>query len=468
MPNLMKTCLFLILACASYSLNAQDLTESPEIERTRKQDLPLLIGEIGGNLIVQMIAVYQEESDLYKLDENLKIVSQGSFEVLYKPNRGAAAPTAAKELICFNDKIIAYYAIRDGKTANIYYDVINPDDFSVTSSQNLLYSHTYPGAANVRDWIDISPFQANGYLYMHISIAGLVSAVEAGNYKGVLLKLNNDMKPVFETSYEENNLGYVENIELMENGVFAFTSSKAKLRSTLKTEEFFINLIDDEGELTSYEINTAGKYLPYDQYTLLATTKSDYAFCGLYSDTGWSDDNNQDINGFFIKTKSQPISFVSFATLSETYKFSTSGYTKRSDGKASLQVHYDEASSTLLFVIFNTGQVDHARLGLIAYNAITGDIKAHETDVPAGTYSFIQITSDEDAFEIGFRESSKKVVSKVSLNVSKSDLTDTKWSAPVPVNDENEIVVEYWCMMPCDATYLIRISDEKFSILKED
>jgi hypothetical protein len=464
----MKKCLFFILVCASYLLNAQDLTESPEIERTRKQDLPLLIGEIEGNLILQMTAVYQEESDLYKLNENLQIVSQGSFEVLYKPNRGAAAPTAAKELICFNDKIIAYYAIRDGKTANVYYDVINSTDFSVTSSQNLLYSHTYPGAANVRDWIAISPFQANGYLYIHLSIAGLVSAVEAGNYKGVLLKLDNDMKPVFESTYEENTLGYVENIELMENGVFAFTSTKAKLRSTLKTEEFFINLINDDGELTSYEINTTGKYLPYDQYTLLATTPSDYAFSGLYSDTGWGDDTNPDINGFFIKTKSKPISYVSFATLAETYKFSTTGYKKRSDGKASLQIHYDEATSTLLFVIFNTGEVDNARLGVIAYNAVTGDIKAHETDVPAGTYSFIQITSDDDVFKIAFRESSKKIVSKVSLNISKSDLTDTKWSTPVPVNDENEIVLEYWCMMACDATYLIRISDEKFSILRED
>ena len=425
----------------------------------KKNEWLKLVGESGDNFIVQKLVYpmyYEKKTNLYLLDKTFKIIKHEEVSTQYKTGRGGHQPVDAKSFMTFNDKLIGYYSVKEKKDAVIYYDEYDPATFELKSEKNELFRHTYPKLVNARDWLSISEFQYGNELVLHITVYGIEGGISAGNHEGYVVRYDKDLKQKTNSKYLLNDIGQCYDIELLENGDLAFLSFEKD------GDKFFISTVNSTGDLNSSSYSKGDKYFDYWSHDLIKGSSGDFVFAGLYSDTEYKDKENPTFQGVYLTKKgSEKMKYVSFKSLSSDFEFESDGYLKRKDGEAEMDTYFNENTNSAFIIIYNTGKVTSAKIGVIGYNFTNDKIIAKQFEIPSGKFVYYTTETLDDKMIIRLIVSDEYKTINLSLNPE--DLSGGNWETKPFEKVGNNYSVPFDCELDCKENYFMLIDQNGFN-----
>lgn len=456
--------LFLLIGSVSFS---QDYSVGERIELNKKDNVPIVLGEAAGGYIVAILGAYQKKRPIYRLDQNLKVTHTIDYPVIYKTNRGGAMPTSTKDLHVLGDKIYAFSTIKVKKKAVIYYDVLSAKDLSVISEENVLYEYEYKKLVNARDFVRYDAYYDGESMLFHIRIVELISMVEAGNPFYEILKVDENMKKIYQITYQEEDMGRLNQGEVMDDGSLAFFSNDYK-----NEENYLMSVVDPNGEMETEVVSKNGKYLNYHNFF---ATKAGYFLIGVYGDTSPKENKDGNYNGLFlISEKEKEMGLIPFEEIANDIDFSPNQYKLVGDGKAITRGHYDDESNSIFLALFNTGKVSDAKISVFSYDLDNDDFDVVEVTFPEGTYSPRGIECSDgyvnvDFWDLETEDKDNVIKEKKVLELKKDKLSEYSWESRKIFKVRNGAkIASAYCLKNTELNLFMMLDDESVTFMSSE
>lgn len=282
---------------------------------------------------------YGKTSIIYKFDKNLKLISQTDYKTLHD--------NVKKDLYVFGENIIAFYTLKVGKRAIIYYDVIDAESLELKSEDNVLYEYKYRQFVNAslidtRILIDDS----NDYIFINLYIHELISPVKEGGNFGYFLKLDKNFNEVYSLKYDDlRKERSTSSSKVLKNGDFAFVN--------YNQEEISIYTINESSGLTNQTYKLDGFFIAECK---LIETKKGLLFSGLYSNSNLYTSDNHFFQGiFYTKLGSNGIIKVPFSEYKSKGIFESDFHkiSHKYSEYIGVEIAFNEDNNSLIVLVFN-------------------------------------------------------------------------------------------------------------------